>query len=182
MSVKTNPKNTQADIFQRRDESCQTEIPERKDFQVQVCFQQEGGTISTQTDSSIKCDFQVQANIPRESDSIAVQTIKEEIAMPNLPRSVAQTQAKKRKVSSVSTSCSTSTNTASVDLTMAQSGGLQGSISSRSRVDQLKDKDAAPDDVILNSEVYKVSFLLGVEFVSQVSQDWDKISTNGLRH
>ena len=91
--------------------------------------------------------------------------------MPNL--SVAQTQAKKRKMSSVSTSCSTSTNTASIDLTMPQSGG---------RVDQLKDKDAALDDAILNSEVYKVSFLLGVEFVSQVSQDWDKISTNGLWH
>ena len=180
MSVKTNLKNTQADIFQRRDESCQTEIPERRDFQVQVCFQQEGEAISTQTDSSFKCDFQVQANIPRESDSVAVQTIKEEIAMPNLPRSVGQTQAKKRKVSSVSTS--SSTNTASIDLTMSQSGGLQRSISSRSRVDQLKDKDAALDDEILNSEVYKVSFLLGVEFVSQVSQDWDKISTNGLRH
>ena len=154
---KTNLKNAQiqADNFQRGDDFRQTEIPERRDFQVQVCFQQEGEAISTQTDNSIKCDFQVQANIPRESDSIAVQTIKEEIAMPNLPRSVAQTKAKKRKVSSVSTS--SSTNTASIDLTMSQSDCL--------RVDQFKDKDAALDDEILNSEVYKVSFLLGVEFV-----------------
>ena len=159
MSVKTNLKNTQIfDSYQQaarlKEHHCQTEIPERRDFQVQVCFQQEGEAISTQTDSSIKCDFQVQANIPRESDSIAVQTIKEEIAMPNLPRSVAQTQAKKRKVSSVS--ASSSTNTALIDLTMSQTGDLQRPILSRSRVDQLNDKDAALDDVILNSEVYKV--------------------------
>ena len=110
----------QKDSMKRKEQSCQLNCPERKDFQVQVCFQKECEVIWTQTESSIKCYFQVQADIARESDSIAVQTIKEEIAMPNLPSSVAQTPAKKRKMSSISTSCSTSRNSASIDLTSVQ--------------------------------------------------------------
>ena len=125
---------------------------------------QQGRPISTQTDSSIKCDFQAQADIPRENESIAVQTIKEEIAMPNLPSSVAQTPAKKRKMSSVSTSGSTSTNNAVIDLTLPQNpipdesgDGLnnqQASVGSNS--DRMSNKQADLDDEILNSQVYKI--------------------------
>ena len=152
----------QTDSIERKEESCQTDGPESKDFQVQATVQQ-GQPISTQTDSSIKCDFQVQANIPRESDS-TVQTVKEEIAMPNLPSSVAQTPAKKRKISSVSTSGSTSRNTASIDLTLPQTSILSASgdglnnqqAGVRSNSDQLNNKQAALDDGILTSEVYKI--------------------------
>ena len=94
----------QTDVIEKKVESCQTESPERMDFQVQVHMQEQSEPIATQTDSTVQCDFQVQANIPLESDSIAVQTIKEEIRMPNIPSSVAQTPAKKRKLSSKTTS------------------------------------------------------------------------------
>ena len=154
----------QTDGIERKEESCQTDGTKRQDFEVQVCSQQEVEAISTQTDSSIKCDFQVQANIPRESDSIAVQTIKEEIAMPNLPSSVAQTPAKKRKMSSVSTSGSISTNTAVIDLTMPQNPipGESGDhlnhrqADVRLNSDRLNNKQAALDIEISNSEVYKI--------------------------
>ena len=145
-----------------------TDSPERKDFQVQVCFQQEVETMSTQTYSFANCDFQVQANIPRESNSIAVQTIKEEIAMPNLPSSVAQTPAKKRKMSSVSTSCSSASNAATIDLISPQNP-IQNPIPGESGVNlnnqqvgvestanRLNKKQAGLDDAILNSQVYKI--------------------------
>ena len=89
----------QTDVFERNDESCQTDIPNRKDFQVQA-FRGQKEPLSTQTDILTKCDFQVQANIPPANDSKAVQTIKEEIAMPNIPSSIVQTPAKKRKLPS----------------------------------------------------------------------------------
>ena len=94
----------QTDVIERSVGSCQTESSERKDFQVQVHLQQQSEPIATQTDSTAQCDFQVQATIPLASDSIAVQTIKEEIRMPNIPSSVSQTPAKKRKLSSKTTS------------------------------------------------------------------------------
>jgi len=151
------------DSMERKEESCQTDSPERKDFEVQVCFQQEVETMSTQTDSCANSDFQVQVNIPRESDSIAVQTIKEEIAMPNLPSSVAQTPAKKRKMSSVST-CSTLKNTASIDLTSPQnpnSGDSGVNLNNQqsgvgSTANRLNKTQADLDDEILNSQVYKI--------------------------
>ena len=90
----------QTDVFERSDEACQTDTPERKDFQIQACVQQQSESVSTQTEISPKFDFQVQANIPPANDSKAVQTIKEEIAMPNIPGSTAQIPAKKRKLSS----------------------------------------------------------------------------------
>ena len=153
----------QTDSMDKEDESCQTGSPERRDFQVQATIQQ-GQPISTQIDNSIKCDFQAQAAIPRENESIAVQTIKEVIAMPNLPSSVAQTPAKKRRMSSVSTSGSTSTNTAVIDLTLPQNpipgesgdalNNQQASVGSNS--DRLSNKQADIDDAILNSQVYKI--------------------------
>jgi len=94
----------QTNVIERSVGSCQTESSERKDFQVQVHLQQQSEPIATQTDSTAQCDFQVQATIPLASDSIAVQTIKEEIRMPNIPSSVSQTPAKKRKLSSKTTS------------------------------------------------------------------------------
>ena len=102
MQTVTPPKEAldavnQTDAFERKDESCQTDNLARKDFQIQACLQQKSEPIATQTDISPKCDFQVQANIPRENHSIAVQTIKQEIAMPNLPSSTAETPTKKRK-------------------------------------------------------------------------------------
>ena len=93
----------QTEAFERKEDSSQTDNLDRKDIQVQACVKQQGEPIATQTNISSKCDFQVQANIPRENHSIAVQTIKQEIAMPNLPSSTAETPAKKRKLSSKST-------------------------------------------------------------------------------
>ena len=149
----------QTDSMDKKEESCQTDGPERRDFQVQATFLQ-GEPISTQTDCSTKCDFQAQVNIPRDGDSKAVQTIKEEIAMPNLPSSVAQTPAKKRRMSSVSAS----KNTASIDLTPPQNpipsksgdGMNNQQADVRSSADRLNNKQSAVDDVILNSEVYKI--------------------------
>ena len=88
----------QTDVFERNEGSCQTFSPEREDVQVQACVRQ-SEPIATQTDISPKCDFQVQANIQPDNDSKAVQTIKQEITMPNIPNSAAQTPAKKRKLS-----------------------------------------------------------------------------------
>ena len=90
---------TQTDVFERNDKSCQTDTSNRNDFQVQA-FRGQKEPVSTQTDISPKCDFQVQVNISPANDSKAVQTIKEEIDMPNIPSSTAQTPAKKRKLSS----------------------------------------------------------------------------------
>ena len=109
-------------------------------------------------------ELKLMKDIPRENESIAVQTIKEEIAMPNLPSSVAQTPAKKRKMSSVSTSGSTSTNNAVIDLTLPQNpipdeseDGLNNQKASvGSNSDRLSNKQADLDDEILNSQVYKI--------------------------
>ena len=86
-------KDIQTEILERNEESCQTNSSERKDFQVQTCFRQQGEIIATQTDISPRC------NIERESDSISERTVKQEIAMPNIPNSVAQIPVKKRKLS-----------------------------------------------------------------------------------
>ena len=91
---------TQTDVFERNDKSCQTDTSNRNDFQVQA-FRGQKEPVSTQTDISPKCDFQVQVNISPANDSKAVQTIKEEIAMPNIPGSTARIPAKKRKLSSI---------------------------------------------------------------------------------
>ena len=93
----------QAHGIERSIGSCQTEIPERIDFQIQVNLLKQSESIETQTDSTARCDFQVQATIPLASDSIAVQTIKEEIRMPKIPSSVSQIPAKKRKLSTRTT-------------------------------------------------------------------------------
>ena len=84
--------------------------------------------------------------------------------MPNLPSSMGQTPAKKRKMSSVSTSGSTSTNNAVIDPTLPQNpipdesgNGLnnqQASVGSNS--DRMSNKQADLDDEILNSQVYKI--------------------------
>ena len=122
------PKNIdaamQTDVIDRSAGSCQTESPERMNFQVQVHLQEQSEPIATQTDNTALCDFQVQANIPPENDSIAVQTIKEEIRMPNTPSSVAQTPPKKRKLSSNTPSTHldpdevSPTNLASIDVSL----------------------------------------------------------------
>ena len=102
-------KDTQTESLERKDESCQTDSPERKDFQVQACYRQQGETIATQTDSSLRCD------IERESDSMSAQTVKQDIAMPNIPNSVAQIPAKKRKLSKLPSAVAP-TNLASNDV------------------------------------------------------------------
>ena len=158
----------QTDGTQRSDESCQTDSPERKDFQVQANFSQQGKSITTQTDSSVKCDFQVQTNIARESNTIETQTIKEEIRTPNIPSSLAQIPAKKRKLSSVSPSSAESTNvalsvTASGDHLSNNQAVIEPSVDKSSATgigngngDQSNNVEAVLDDAILNSEVYQI--------------------------
>ena len=86
----------------RSDGSCQTDDPERNDFQAQAHFEKQGESIATQTESPEKCDSEVQANIRQESESlpplVPAPVIKQEIVMPNIPSSMAQTPAKKRKL------------------------------------------------------------------------------------
>ena len=122
------------------------------DFQVQVHIKEQSEPIATQTDSTALCDFQVQAIIPREYDSIAVQTIKEEIRMPNIPISVAQTPAKKRKMSSNATpyeldSATSSTNLASVDVPqpveLIQSGSVDPPSDERVNLESNADNSSA---------------------------------------
>ena len=148
----------QTEAFERKEDSSQTDNLDRKDIQVQACVKQQGEPIATQTNISSKCDFQVQANIPRENHSIAVQTIKQEIAMPNLPSSTAETPAKKRKLSSKSTPNSSrdqvANEQANVEPTVQNSSAPQ-SISNGSG-DRLNEEQAALDDSILNSEFYKI--------------------------
>ena len=168
---------TQTDVIDRSDRSCQTESSEIKDFQVQVQLQEQGEPIATQTDSTAQCDFQVQVNMPRDSDSIATQTIKEEIRMPNTQSSVAQTPAKKQKLTSVSTS-SAQSPTVSIDVSQPpepltngsgdQLGKNQAEIEpgvddssaskaiSNENIDQSNNVQAVLDDGILNSEVYQI--------------------------
>ena len=136
---------TGTDIFQKKEESCQTESQIKKDFQ--SYFNQQGQPVATQTCNLSKCDFQAQANIQRESVSIALQTIKEEIAMPNLPNSVGQTQSKKRKLSTNSSVCTTPINIDSNNIHSARQTIPNGS------GDQSNNEHS---DGILNSEVYKI--------------------------
>ena len=82
--------------------------------------------------------------------------------MPNIPSSVAQTPAKKRKLSSISTSSAISRNFASIDVPMQQQPSneqahtgpsVDGQTISNESYDQ-----ADIDDSILNSDVYKIYF------------------------
>ena len=167
----------QTDGIGRIDGSYQTERSERKDFQVQVHLQKQVEPISTQTDSATLCDFQVQANIAGVTNSIATQTIKEEIRMPNIPSSVAQTPAKKRKLSPVSTLSAVSPNV-SIDVSLSREHRPNGSgdqpsnnqaviepivddssatkTISNGTGDQPDSESAVIDDGILKSEVYQI--------------------------
>ena len=115
-SGKTAARYTQTDGLQSNDESCQTDGPERKDFQAQAYFQSRGETMATQTDSSAKCDFQVQTNIERENVSLPELIVKQEIVMPNIPNSVAGIAKKKRKLSKMSKSAAAPTKIAPNDV------------------------------------------------------------------
>ena len=168
--------------MERIDGSCQTKSPERKDFQTQVYLQEQSEPIPTQTESLAKCDFQVQTNIHQDSESIPplvpAPTIKQEIRMPNIPSSVAQTPAKKRKLSSVSRSSAAPTKRASINESIPTGSGDQlnnenvvveqgvadsepqylsatQSIPNGSR-DRLNSEQVEVEDSILNSEVYKI--------------------------
>ena len=91
------------------DAESQTETPQSKDFQNQT--NSENQSITTQTDRPEINETEVQVNIQPEHEPIPpLRSIKEEIAMPNLPNSIGQTPAKKRKLSMVSRSCATSTD------------------------------------------------------------------------
>ena len=93
-------KDIQTENLERNDESWQTDSLGRKNFQVQACFQQRSETIATQTDSSATCNKlpDVISFIQRKIDSISEQTVKQEIAMPNIPYSMAQIPTKRRKL------------------------------------------------------------------------------------
>ena len=105
------------------DGSCQTDDLERKDFQAQAHFEKQNESIATQTESTEKCDCEVQANIQQESESLPLlvpaPTIKQEFAMPNIPSSIAQTPAKKRKLSTILSSSAVATNLASIDVSLS---------------------------------------------------------------
>ena len=118
-----------------RDEFCQTESPEKTNFQNQANIHIERQSITTQTDRNENNENEVQVQL--ESEQIPpLQSIKEEIAMPNTPNSTFQSQAKKRKISIESKSCATSTD----------ESNFEGSCNSK------QDLDAG----ILRSEVYKI--------------------------
>ena len=127
-------------------------MPERKDFQVQVSDRKQAEPIATQTDSSTKCDFQSQANITRESVSIALQTIKEEVAMPNIPNSAPQIPAKKRKLSSTSSASSRNLDRP----TQATRKSSRKQLADVESGDHVKNLQDAVDEKILNSEIYKI--------------------------
>ena len=132
---------SQTNSSKKEDGSCQTDSPGRQDFQVQTNGPKQAEPIATQTENSPKCDFQSQANIQREGSSVAVQTIKEEVAMPNIPNSAAPIQAKKRKLSS----------------TLSAGSPIQPSQSiSNGAGDQLNNMQVAVDEAILSSEIYKI--------------------------
>ena len=167
--------------FERINGSSQTESHERRDFQAQVYLQEQGEPIPTQTESSEMCDFQVQTNIQQDSAPIPPlePTIKQEIRMPNIPSSVAQTPAKKRKLSSVSTSSVTPTKRASIPESLpcqsiSTSSGDQLSnehdfvepavvdssapqdVSVPQSISNGTGNQAEVEDAIFNSEVYKI--------------------------
>ena len=145
------------DVNEKKVGSCQPESPKRIDIQVQAYLQEQGEPIATQTDIPVQCDFQVQADIPLESVSIAVQTIKEEIRMPNIPNSVAQTPAKKRKLSSNLTSvqldsATSTTNFTSVDVSQPaepiQSGSGDQSSNERICIESNDDISSPPQSIL----------------------------------
>ena len=85
--------------------------------------------------------------------------------MPNLPSSVAQTPAKKRKLSSVSISSTVPRNLAPIDVPLPQQqtnepANIEPSIApesiSNESGDPLNSEQADVDDSILNSDVYKI--------------------------
>ena len=131
---------SQTNSSEKQDGSCQTDSPERQDFQVQTNGPKQSEPIATQTENSPKCDFQSQANIQSEGISVAVSTIKEEVAMPNIPNSAASIPAKKRKLSSSSSARTTNQPSQST---------------SNGAGDQLNNVQAV-DEAISNSEVYKI--------------------------
>ena len=123
----------QTDNFGQVEKFFQTESPQSEDFQNHTNIHMENQSITTQTKRTENNEIEVQVNIQREHEPMPpLRTIKEEIAMPNLPNSIGQTQAKKRKLSMVSRSCATSTDFDS------------------SNPEQNLDAE------ILNSEVYKI--------------------------
>ena len=139
----------QAGGFERTDGSSQTDSLESKDFHVQVCLQEQSEPMATQTES-----------IPPLAP-----TIKQEIRMPNLPSSVAQTPVKKRKLSSVSISSTVPRNLAPIDVPLPQQqtkepANIEPSIApesiSNGSGDHLNSEQAHVDDSILNSDVYKI--------------------------
>ena len=125
---------TQTESSFRNDQSCQTAVLERKDFQTQATIEKE--SMSIQTENSGGQEFQFLASLDLERTSVAIQTIKEDITMPNIPNSVGQTQSKKRKISSTSSRFNI--------------------ISSAATGTKRSDTKSNIDDAILNSEVYKI--------------------------
>ena len=141
-----------------------------------MCVRQHGDPIPTQTEIPLGCDIQVQANIPQESESIPplvpTPTIKEEIAMPNIPSSSPQNPAKKRKrrnESSISTSSAGSKNIDPINISsppQATGNGTKdksnndqatGNISSENPLNNSQPHiGSSIDDSILNSEIYQI--------------------------
>ena len=110
LSAEVVDAETQTDNLAKQEKFCQTESPKSKDFQNQTNIRIENQSITTQTDRAVSNEIELQVNIQREHEPIPpLRSIKEEIAMPNLPNSIGQTPAKKRKLSMVSRSCATST-------------------------------------------------------------------------
>ena len=109
---------------------------------------------------------------------VAAPNIKQEISMPNIPSSVAQTPAKKRKLTSMLESSTTPRNFASIDVSLPQQpiqndreeqlsneqavvepsiGDASASESiSNGSGDHLNIEQVEVEDSILNSEVYKI--------------------------
>ena len=137
----------QTNSLSLNEKSCQTNSLTRKDFQSQAVIVNPNKTITTQTENTRKQDFQVQVNI-RQASKSTVQAIKQEVGMPNMPNSVGQSQSKKRRISSISRSTSTSTSDESVysDAVSTSANTEKQSESVQSEV----------DESILNSEVYKI--------------------------
>ena len=172
------------------DGSSQTDHLERKDFQVQAHFEKQGEAIATQTESPEKCDCEVQTTNQQESESlpplVPASTIKQEIAMPNIPSSIGQTPAKKRKLSITISSSAAPRNLASIEVSLpiqpSDSGVRTGDRFSNElvEIEPSVDDSSAPqnslpqqsisfaasnpmisekvdvDDTTLNSEVYQI--------------------------
>ena len=137
-------KAIQTEASVKREEYCQTVSPGRKDFQNQAGSLLENRSITTQTDPIGRQDDEVQENDQQLTEPIPLLQnirIKQEVAMPNLPNSVGEHQAKKRKMSSVScTTSSDSCNVTSSDANSCKSCNRKQNI----------------DASILNNEVYQI--------------------------